>query len=115
LPDQAWYPIITLTGGSGGVFDRIEHNLGAEVEITICFTATQGILVLNHNTTSSVLEFEPLPQGCDFENPVPVSVDPASEPFVTLVPQAEPTVSSAVTAVVSHVATVLVAIVLAAM
>lgn len=73
LPDEAWYPIITLTGFSGGVFDKIEHNLGAEVEIDVCFTATQGILVFHHNTTTSTVEFASLPESCDFVNPVPIA------------------------------------------
>ena len=73
LPDQAWYPFITLTGFSGGVFDMIEHNLGAEVTINVCFTETQGILVFHHNTTTSVVDFEELPENCDFVNAVPLS------------------------------------------
>jgi hypothetical protein len=96
LPDQAWYPFITLTGFSGGVFDMIEHNLGAEVTINVCFTETQGILVFHHNTTTSVVEFEELPENCDFVNAVPLS--PGTEPLP------EPsTISSAFTFAVSYI------------
>jgi len=78
LPGQAWYPIITLTGASAGVFDDVTHNLGDNVSIKICFTATQGVLVINHNTATNSAQFVALPDNCDFTNAGPGAETPVN-------------------------------------